>query len=209
MDYQICDTELSLLSEKAVFWKEKETLIVSDLHIGKAAHFRRHGIQVPSMVERNNLWRLSGVMAKTKPSRVFFLGDLSHSDRNVAWDQFADFCQNYTGVELILIKGNHDLISSHGLALANIKEVEAWEEGPFLFTHDRVKTGLYNIHGHIHPAVRLKGKGRQSLRVPCFFFSKDYAVMPSFGDFTGSFVLTPQEGDAVFYPGETEVVRLF
>lgn len=208
MDYQICDTQLTLLPEKAVFWKEKQTLIVSDLHIGKATHFRRHGIQVPNMVEKNNLWRLSGVVAKTKPTRILFLGDLSHSDRNAAWDQFADFCQNYDHIDLVLIKGNHDIISSRGLALANIKEVDAWEEGPFLFTHDRVESELYNIHGHIHPAIRLKGKGRQSLRVPCYFFSKDYAVMPSFGDFTGTFVLTPKDGDSVFYPGETEVIQL-
>ena len=42
-----------------------------------------------------------------------------------------------------------------------------------------------------------------------FFFSTQFAVLPSFGDFTGSFVLNPKKGDAVFYPGEREVIRVF
>jgi len=209
MNHVIHNAQLTLLPEKAIFWEEKGMLIVADVHIGKASHFRKNGIPVPGMVERNNLWRLSGLVLKTKPKQIIFLGDLSHSKLNKAWDQFVDFRKAYSTIEMILIKGNHDILSEQSFNNAEIKVLESLTVGPFLFTHDRQDTDLYNIHGHIHPAIRLRGKGRQSLRVPCYFFGKDYGILPSFGDFTGSFTLKPVDGDAVFVPGEKETIRVF
>ncbi|MGB6036427.1 MAG: metallophosphoesterase, partial [Cryomorphaceae bacterium] len=164
---------------------------------------------VPGMAERNNLWRLSGLVLKTKPKQIVFLGDLSHSTLNKAWDQFVDFRKAYSDVEMILVKGNHDILSNRSFEAADIRLVDRLNEGPFTLTHDREETDLYNIHGHIHPSIRLRGKGRQSLRVPCYFFGKDYGILPSFGDFTGSYTLKPIEGDAVFVPGDQETMRVF
>jgi DNA ligase-associated metallophosphoesterase len=209
MNHVIHNAQLTLLPEKAIFWEEKGMLIVADVHIGKVSHFRKNGIPVPGMVERNNLWRLSGMVLKTEPKQILFLGDLSHSKLNKAWDQFVDFRKAYPTIEMILIKGNHDILSEQSFNNAEIKVVESLTVGPFLFTHDRQETDLYNIHGHIHPSIRLRGKGRQSLRVPCYFFGKDYGILPSFGDFTGSFTLKPVDGDAVFVPGEEETMRVF
>ena len=31
----------------AVFWKEKNTLLLADIHLGKVGHFRKSGIPVP------------------------------------------------------------------------------------------------------------------------------------------------------------------
>jgi metallophosphoesterase superfamily enzyme len=64
------------------------------------------------------------------------------------------------------------------------------------------------LHGHIHPAVKLRGKGRQRLKLPCFFFAKDYGVMPSFGDFTGSFALSPTGSDQVYAIAENQVLKI-
>jgi DNA ligase-associated metallophosphoesterase len=209
MVYEIQNAKLTLLPERAIFWEEKEMLIVADAHIGKVSHFRKNGIPVPGMAERNNLWRLSGLVLKTKPKQIVFLGDLSHSRLNKAWDQFVDFRKAYSDVEMILVKGNHDILSDQSFEAADITIVDTMDSGPFLFTHDREDTDLYNIHGHIHPSIRLRGKGRQSLRVPCYFFGKDYGILPSFGDFTGSYTLKPVEGDAVFVPGDEETMRVF
>ncbi|HKK38710.1 MAG TPA: ligase-associated DNA damage response endonuclease PdeM [Cryomorphaceae bacterium] len=209
MNYIIQDVALTLLPERAIFWKDRGMLIVADAHIGKVSHFRKNGIPVPGMAERNNLWRLSGLVMKTKPEQIVFLGDLSHSKLNRAWDQFVDFRAAYEDIEMVLVKGNHDILSNHSFDAARIKLVDDLKAGPFLLTHDREESELYNIHGHIHPAIRLRGKGRQSLRVPCYFFGKDYGILPSFGDFTGSYTLKPIEGDAVFVPGEKETIRVF
>ncbi|MCZ4410373.1 ligase-associated DNA damage response endonuclease PdeM [Cryomorphaceae bacterium 1068] len=209
MVYEIQKTKLSLLPERAIFWEEKKMLIVADAHIGKVSHFRKNGIPVPGMAERNNLWRLSGLVLKTQPKQIIFLGDLSHSKLNKAWDQFVDFRNAYSNIKMTLVKGNHDILSDQAFEAANISLVDRMSSGPFLFTHDREESDFYNIHGHIHPSIRLRGMGRQSLRVPCYFFGKDYGILPSFGDFTGSFTLKPAEGDAVFVPAENETMRVF
>ena len=148
MQFEVKEEELELLSDKAIYWRKHRMLIVADLHIGKAAHFRKYGIQVPSLVERNNLWRLSGLILKKKPKKILFLGDLSHSEKNAAWDEFADFCQNLPEVELILVKGNHDIIRPINFLRAKIEVVDECLLGPFLFTHDRVDSKHYNFHGH-------------------------------------------------------------
>ena len=209
MIYEIQKAKLTLLSERAIFWEKKGMLIVADVHIGKVSHFRKNGIPVPGMAERNNLRRLSWLVLKTQPKQIIFLGDLSHSRLNKAWDQFVDFRHAYSGINMTLIRGNHDILSNQALEAADISLMDRMVSGPFLFTHDREESDLYNIHGHIHPSIRLRGKGRQSLRVPCYFFGKDYGILPSFGDFTGSFTLKPVEGDALFIPTEHETLRVF
>jgi DNA ligase-associated metallophosphoesterase len=209
MIYEIRNAKLNLLPERAIFWEEQAMLIVADAHIGKVSHFRKNGIPVPGMAERNNLWRLSGLVLKTRPKQIIFLGDLSHSRINNAWDQFVDFRNAYSDINMTLIRGNHDILSDQAFEDADILLVDRMASGPFLFTHDREESELYNIHGHVHPSIRLRGKGRQSLRVPCYFFGKYFAILPSFGDFTGSFTLKPVEGDAVFIPAEQETLRVF
>ena len=48
----------------------------------------------------------------------------------------------------------------------------------FLFAHDILKPKLtveadkYAFSGHVHPGITIRGKGKQSLRFPCFYFAK-------------------------------------
>lgn len=56
----------------------------------------------------------------------------------------------------------------------------------------------YSFSGHIHPGIRINGMGRQSLRFPCFYFGKDYAVLPAFGHFTGMASVDPEPESSVF-----------
>ncbi|MDX1672145.1 MAG: hypothetical protein R3211_07370 [Balneolaceae bacterium] len=56
----------------------------------------------------------------------------------------------------------------------------------------------YLLSGHIHPAVKLRGKARQSMKLPCFYFGKQQGVLPAFGHFTGTHVIKPQPDDRVY-----------
>ena len=44
----------------------------------------------------------------------------------------------------------------------------------------------YRLAGHLHPAVRLHGRGGDSARLPCFSVGRMQTVLPAFGDFTGA-----------------------
>jgi metallophosphoesterase superfamily enzyme len=74
--------------------------------------------------------------------------------------------------------------------------------GDFVFVHDVVDCTVpdhgYIFSGHIHPAVTIRGLGKQSLNFPCFYFGKRYAVLPAFSKFTGTFTIEPKAGENVF-----------
>jgi metallophosphoesterase superfamily enzyme len=44
------------------------------------------------------------------------------------------------------------------------------------------------------------------VRLPCFFFTRDYAILPAFGPFTGMADVEPQAGDRVYVVAGAQVV---
>ena len=206
--------ELVLLPEKAIFWKEKSTLMLSDLHLGKAGHFRRSGIPVPKSIHLHDLQRLSSLISATGAKNIIFLGDLFHSEFNNEWWDFIKMMQKFPYQEFCLVKGNHDILPTEFYQDSRLK-VYAQELllYPFLLTHEPLgdkykKEGLYNISGHIHPAIVLKGAGKQRITLACFYFGLHNALLPAFGKFTGFYKIKPQKEEAVFAIAENRVLRL-
>ena len=54
----------------------------------------------------------------------------------------------------------------------------------------------------------MKGKGRQSLKFPCFYFTKDYCVLPAFSRFTGTFKVKPEKGETVFAIVDNSIIKI-
>lgn len=80
---------------------------------------------------------------------------------------------------------------------------------PFQFTHEpQPGSTYYNICGHIHPAVKLKGKAKNKLTLPCFIFKKYHAIIPAFSSFAGSAIVKPQKNDRVFIPAGKEIIEM-
>ena len=206
--------QLVLHPEKAIFWKEENMLILSDLHLGKAEHFRRSGIPVPEAVHFHDLARLSSLIKGSGAKKIVFLGDLFHSDLNSGWWHFNKWMEEFPQEEFFLVKGNHDILPPQLYieSRLNVFETEMLVY-PFLLTHEplgekEIKEGYYNISGHIHPAVLLKGRGLQQITLACFYFGLHYALLPAFGKFTGFYKIQPKKEDAVFAIAEKQVLRL-
>ncbi len=201
---QFLGQHLIMFPQKALYWEEEKTLIVTDLHIGKVGHFRKSGIAIPRPLEQEDLAVLSDLINGLNPRKVIFLGDLFHSEFNNDWTWFQLWRELFPSVTMILVRGNHDILHDdyyHQVGFSLYGELYL---PPFTFTHEPVKpdvlnnTGRYVISGHIHPAVRLRGRGRQSLILPCFYFGKTQAVLPAFGRFTGNCCLEIDKPSAVF-----------
>ena len=109
---------------------------------------------------------------------------------------------------MTLIKGNHDILDQGTYLNSNLSMTESWHEPPFYFTHEKETSGLYNISGHVHPAVRLKGRAKQGLTIPCFYFSENFGMIPAFGEFTGTFKIKPLKGDRIYGVTKEEVIAL-
>ncbi|MEL7147842.1 MAG: ligase-associated DNA damage response endonuclease PdeM, partial [Bacteroidota bacterium] len=176
--------------------------------LGKAGHFRKSGVPVPAHIHFGDLFRLSALIDRYKPTEVVFLGDLFHSDYNQDWEFFCDWLQQYPAIEFILIRGNHDILYKTDYLNAGIRLVDILEYEPFSFTHEKEPSGLYNFSGHLHPSVRLRGVARQSLNLPCFYFSNDHALLPAFGTFTGYVAIEPARTDRVFVVAEQQVIKV-
>lgn len=186
---------------KAVWWPAQKALLLADLHLGKTTHFRKAGLAVPLGASEENWIRLDALFQEFEPEQVFLLGDLFHSDHNAEWELLQTFLLSVPEVQVTLIAGNHDLRTASFHNDAAFTVVDELELGPFLMTHhplESIPDGKYNLCGHIHPAVKLVGQGRQKLHLPCFYFGKQQGILPAFGAFTGTSAVEPEPGDQVF-----------
>jgi len=209
--HHIRGIEFHLLPEKAIYWPDKAALLVADLHLGKVTHFRKAGIGLPQDIEAENLERLSQLILDHKVQKVYILGDLFHSHMNTQWAKFKSFMASFPSIQFVLIRGNHDILDQENYQAKNLEYYpETLILEPFILTHIPLEAAskYYNICGHIHPGVRLRGKGLQAIKLPCFHFRADRLVLPAFGAFTGTARIEPQEEDCIFAIAEDKVVRV-
>ena len=122
----------------------------------------------------------------------------------------ADWRASRRTVEVVLVRGNHDRAAGDPPESLGIGCVDPpMLEGPFAFTHHpRVIEGHYDVAGHLHPAVRLRGPGRQWERLPCFWVRPEVMVLPAFGDFTGLGDIELAERDRAFAVADGAVVEV-
>jgi len=204
--------DLHLLSEKAILWKEKKILLIADLHMCKINHFRRSGIAVPKKANEDNLTRLIQIVQQKHPERVIFMGDLFHSHYNEEWEVFGQTLKNFPEISFELVMGNHDIMSEYQY----LKHALLIHEKPLAIddlclSHEpmeNIPSGTYNLAGHIHPGVTLRGKGRQGVKLPCFLFGEHQGLLPAFGAFTGLAKQRPKKGDKVFVVVEGKVLEV-
>ncbi|MGI9077694.1 MAG: ligase-associated DNA damage response endonuclease PdeM [Gemmatimonadaceae bacterium] len=194
---------LMLLSERAVLWEDASSLLIADTHFGKAAAFRAGGIPVPHGTTLHGIRKLDALLARTRPRRVVFLGDFLHarSGRSPATLQhLADWRAQQHDVEMMLVRGNHDRNAGDPPRELQLECVEApLIMPPFILAHRPVSAPEgYVIAGHLHPGAELVGPARQRLKLPCFWFREEEAVLPAFGDFTGLASISPDPADRVF-----------
>ena len=204
ISFNLLGQDLLLLPQKAIYWRQEKMLIAADIHLGKVGHFRKAGIAVPRDMEQNDLSVLSDLVDEHRPEKIIFLGDLFHSDMNSDWDWFVLWRKQFPKLQIILIKGNHDIIDNKHYSDLNIVVYDRLLIGPFLMLHHPLDdSGLslaegYSFCGHIHPGVSLVGKGRQHITLPCFSFGKRQAILPSFGKFTGKVAIRSNKTDRIF-----------
>lgn len=209
MEVVILEEVFRLYPQKAVFWKSQSTLLLSDLHLGKINHFRRAGIPVPAKANDHNIEQLIDLIHQCNPARIVCLGDLFHSHYNAEWEVFGEVVKHFSSIHFDLVVGNHDIMGQYqyqrkGIVLHDILCMEK-----FLLSHHplgNIPDGMYNIAGHIHPGVCLTGRGRQSMTLPCFYFSTRQAFLPAFGKFTGLAKIAPKKEDRVFIVAENKVI---
>lgn len=199
IDIDVAATRLTLLADHALYWHDTATLLVADVHLGKGAALRRLGFAVPGGNSRDDLARLSALIAAQSPRRLVILGDLFHAalgaDDAALIAAFAAFRAQHARLDIVAIRGNHDRKTAAPPATLNVDWRDTLYDPPFVFAHEPdADVRGYVLAGHLHPTLRLRGAG-DAARLPVFWFGRRVGVLPSFGSLTGGAVISPARGD--------------
>ncbi|MFM1794111.1 MAG: ligase-associated damage response endonuclease PdeM, partial [Bacteroidota bacterium] len=183
------EQRLVLSAERCLYWEDQSTLILSDMHVGKAAHFRKAGIAIPQQVFQEDLHRLFQQIHFFSPKRVIVTGDLFHSEANLEHDWFSKWRKELNGIQMVLVKGNHEILNNQLYEELGVEIIEKeLFAAPFRFAHDLIDKGdqeYFLFSGHTHPGCKIAGKAKQSFVFPCFYFTPNYCILPAFSKFTG------------------------
>lgn len=198
-----------LLAERAMVWPSENTLIVSDLHWGKSGHFRKHGIAIPANTQQQDEIRLATLIRTHHIERLIIAGDLFHSRQNKEVDSFSYWREKHSALDIHLVAGNHDILPKEKYLSWNLTvHAEQVIAGPFVIVHDIPENcEQFCIHGHIHPAVRVSGIGRQAAKLCCFAEDEQRFILPAFGHFTGTHLLEPDDYKHIYLIADEEVIK--
>jgi DNA ligase-associated metallophosphoesterase len=204
---------LDLLAERAVWDPQQRTLLVADLHLGKAEVFQAHGVALPSDGDAANLNALLELAQRFRPVQVVVLGDLIHGRVGLTAElrQKLVALPELLGCPLRLIDGNHE----RGSWLEGLRREPSCALGPLWLSHGpEPRPGYLNLCGHLHP-VAVVGHGADRLRLPCFAHRRggdrgnhgpngEQLVLPAFGSLTGGHPFS--EADGLWLVAEGNVV---
>lgn len=187
-DINVQKDVFTLTNQRALYWEREQMLVVSDLHIGKTAHFRKAGIPIPSTILKNDLKRLQRLIDHFSAHTVLVVGDLFHAENNTDLEQFQTFITINAEVSFKLVKGNHDRLKDSFYEAMGIKVYQTHKDlGEIRFVHDEQHCDAHTfcISGHTHPGVTIKGRGKVYIKLPCYEVSEHRLILPAFSEFTG------------------------
>ncbi|MEO5561871.1 MAG: ligase-associated DNA damage response endonuclease PdeM [Chitinophagaceae bacterium] len=213
LSYILQKEHFILSAERTLFWEDQRTLIVADVHAGKTGHFRKSGINIPQSVYKDDMHRLLAEILFFKAEKLIIVGDLTHSIANREMDLFRKWRKDFPALEVHLAKGNHDILDNKWYEEADIVvHNEPLIVNGFSFIHDITRSKEFSssdpfiFSGHVHPIISMRGRGKQSLHFPCFYFAKQYCILPAFSRFTGGYKIEPRKGEDVFALAEKEIL---
>lgn len=198
---------VQLLGERALYWPARETLMIADLHLGKADVFRRAGIGLPSGGTGEDIARLTRLVEARPVRALWILGDVLHGPAHrAAWyRQWQGWREQHAALEIGALVGNHDRAlpkADLGISVLGAQ----LEAGPFLLRHDpEPHRALHVVCGHLHPLAKLPGMQR---RWPAFWLREGLTVLPAYSRFTAGIAPVLSAGEQLVACVEDEAIAL-
>jgi len=175
--------DLHAFPSGAIYWPDEAVLVVSDLHLGKAARLAATGgAALPPYETRDTLARLDDVLTVTRARTVICLGDSFDApglDTCLPGEDLDTLTRMKAGRRWIWIEGNHD---PGPLTLGGEHHADL-QLGPLTFRHIAT-SGPGEVSGHYHPKARINARGR-GFSIPCFLCDPERLILPAFGTYTG------------------------
>ena len=190
--------------DRAVYLPATETLVVSDLHLGRAAVST---VAAP-LGERDDLLdRIAALRKAVEPSAIVFAGDILHSFSTVPEGVAGTIQELYTacvddGLDVVAIEGNHDRLLET-VWPASVESAVKLDDGTVV-CHGHAEPDLRGeryLIGHDHPAITIEGRKRPCFCVdPAGYRGSELLVLPAFTRLAGGMELNRLHGDAFQSP---------
>lgn len=155
-------------NEPAIFIKNKDILIVADLHIGIESQLSEQGLQTASQAEKM-INHLLSICKRYKPSEIILLGDVKHNIPSATYQERKDI-RNFLSLikkfgTIHILPGNHDgfigklspegikIHPSDGFSIENVGFVHGHR-----WPNEEIMKCEQIIIGHTHPTVMFKDR---------------------------------------------------
>lgn len=190
-EFHFCGESLIARPSGALYWPDREWLVVADLHLGKSERYaRRDRGLLPPYETQDTLDRLQEELTALNPKRLIFLGDSfddDHARLALRPEHRARIDQMISQTDSLWITGNHDPMTAEASFLGGRVSMDLCDR--LNFRHMRGEGP--DISGHYHPVMQIAGK-----RWRCFIVTKRHLVLPAFGAYTGGLDIN----DKTFHP---------
>jgi len=176
----------------ALYLSKDNALIFADFHLGYEESLTSKGVLIPRHQFKDTSRRVGKILEHFgKVDKIVITGDIKHEFGRITRQEWSDvidlldFMSAYAK-EVILVKGNHDVVTKAVLDKTDAKMVDMIELGDIAILHgDKVLETKAKtlIIGHEHPAVTLSD-GVTTEKFKCFikgkYKRKGLIVLPSF-----------------------------
>ena len=206
-----------LMPERAMHLPDRGTLLVADLHLGKAETYRSLGVPMPEGIAEESLERFENVIRRSRAERVIVLGDLVHCEEGME-DPVIELMARWrrrVSLPMSLIGGNHDAAVSIPRSWRIEDDGEGRGLGPFQLQHHPRPTDAdfdagdpVVLAGHLHPVLSL-GEGARRVLAHAFVVDPTQVILPAFTPFARGARVRPEtdRGRRVFAIAEGQVVE--
>lgn len=189
-------------SDRAVYLPESDTLVIADLHLGRAV---TSAVDFPLPEDSSIRTRLEELVDRFEPAELVIAGDVLDSFSQVP-DGVAATLEGLrasvdsAGVELTVVEGNHDPMLSE--LTDAIAERRLGTSTLICHGHEHPEHSADRyVIGHDHPAIVIEGQRR-----PCFLYGPgayeggDVIVLPSFNELIAGTKVNQLDGEHLQSP---------
>lgn len=190
--------------ERAIVFPDQETLVISDVHIGRDA---TSDVELPMGEADDHVERLGSLLAETDASTVVVAGDFLHSFGSVPYgvhdavDRLVETVED-SGATLTVVAGNHDKILPEFAEIDTKPSLSVGSGTVIHHGHELPEPDADRyVIGHEHPALVVEGD-----RHPCFLECRNQhdgasiLVLPAFNRFAVGTVVNQLSADESLSP---------
>lgn len=195
--------------DRALYFED--TLVVADLHVGKAASAN---VELPVGDGTDMVSRLDTLCDVFEPARIVVAGDLLHSFESVPRlvdETLSSLRQTARehGAEIVVVRGNHDTMLD---VVWDGEVTMEYRVGETVVCHGHAPPAEHAsryVIGHDHPTITIEGQNH-----PCFlvgegvYEGRDLFMLPAFNRLVTGVTINEMTADEFMSPLVTRVDNL-